>query len=282
LIIDPASQAQIFATANGNSGGTLFAINETQFNNGAFGVFRSTPGAFPDGINAGYGNVGTRFVEGIDITAIYNLPTDRFGAFTFTLGYNHFFYYRVDANLGDGPTNFLGGFYRALPLVPGAVPYNKGFLRTEWDFHGFYLGATVNFVGDYHNDGTFIAGGLIPTGSNFQVNNSNSNPQYFYSRNSGSYVTLDLQVSYSFKPPKAVDPVYAKDAKGVRTQVAASRAVTGSVWQKLLWGTTIRAGVNNVFDKYPPFDAAAFNDGYDTSTYSIRNRFWYVGINKKF
>ena len=26
----------------------------------------------------------------------------------------------------------------------------------------------------------------------------------------------------------------------------------------------------------------AFNDNYDTSLYSIRNRYYYVGINKKF
>ena len=114
------------------------------------------------------------------------------------------------------------------------------------------------------------------------MNTDLANPSYFYNRHSGAYVTLDMQASYSFKKPTSVTPAYATDAKGVRQQVAATSAVTGNFWQKLLWGTTIRAGVNNVFDRYPPYDPAAFNDSYDTSTYSIRNRFWYVGINKKF
>lgn len=280
LIIGPGAQAQILLTANGQSNGTLFAITQNQATQGVFGVFRQ-PGAvgdarFPDQINAGYGNTGKRFVEGIDMTAIYNLPTNRFGTFTFTVGYNHFFYYNEDAGVGMGPTRFLGGNFQSIPLVPGAIPYNKGFFRTEWDYRNFYFGATVNYVGDYLNDGGFLA-----NQQNFQVNTDNANPIYFYHRSSGAYVTLDLQVSYAFKKPKSVEPTYAKDGKGVRTQVAAA-APSGNFWQKLLWGTTIRAGVNNVFDRYPPYDAAAFNDNYDTSTYSIRNRFWYVGMNKKF
>ena len=283
LVIGPAAQAQVFATLNGRGGGgplAPFSINQAQATAGVFGVFRTTtigPNAFPDQINAGFGNTGSRFVEGIDMTAIYEWATSSFGKFTFTLGYNHFFYYNVDTGTGFGPTRFAGGNFASLPLVPGAIPYNKGFFRTEWDYRGFYFGATINYVGDYLNDGGFLA-----NGTNFQVNTDTANPSYFYHRSSGAYVTLDLQVSYSFKAPKAVDPVYAKDAKGVRTQVSSTAAVSGSFFQKLLWGTTLRAGVNNVFDRYPPYDAAAFNDNYDTSTYSIRNRFWYIGINKKF
>ena len=160
---------------------------------------------------------------------------------------------------------------------PGAIPYNQGIFRTEWDYRGFFFGATVNYVGDCLNDGGFLA-----NGANFQVNTDIASQAYFYSRRSSVDVTVDLQVSYAFRRPKSVDPVYAADAKGVRTQGAASSSAAGNVWQKMLWGTTIRAGVNHGFDKYPPYDPAAFNDNYDTSTYSLRNRFWYVGINKKF
>ena len=55
-----------------------------------------------------------------------------------------------------------------------------------------------------------------------------------------------------------------------------------TIWQRMLWGTTLRIGVNNAFDRNPPSVLGAFNDNYDTSLYSIRNRYWYVGINKKF
>jgi outer membrane receptor protein involved in Fe transport len=41
-------------------------------------------------------------------------------------------------------------------------------------------------------------------------------------------------------------------------------------------------GVNNAFDRQPPSVLGAFNDNYDTSNYSIRNRYYYVSLNKKF
>ena len=59
-------------------------------------------------------------------------------------------------------------------------------------------------------------------------------------------------------------------------------ADNSTIWQRMLWGTTLRVGVNNAFDRNPPSVLGAFNDNYDTSLYSIRNRYWYVGINKKF
>ncbi len=284
VIITPPSQAQVLATINGRAGGgpnAPFSITQQQADAGVFGVYR-VPGAvgdarFPAQINAGYGNAGSRFVEGMELTAVQNLPTKAFGTFTLTLGYNHFFYFNVDVGAGFGPTRFAGGNFASLPLTPGAVPFNKGYFRAEWTYQNFYFGATVNYVGDYLNDGAFLA-----NGANFQVNSSVSNPSYFYHRYSGAYTTLDLQVSYSFKPPKSAVPPTSSAAKEVRTQVAANGAISGNFWQKLLWGTTIRIGVNNLFDRSPPFDAGTFNDNYDTSTYSIRNRFLYVGINKKF
>ena len=50
----------------------------------------------------------------------------------------------------------------------------------------------------------------------------------------------------------------------------------------MLWGTKVTAGVVNAFDRNPPTVLAAFNDNYDTSLYSIRNRFWYIALSKKF
>ena len=234
-------------------------------------MFRDDTGAI-DQINAGFGNSGKRYVQGIDIVANYELPFDRFGKFNFTLGYNHFFTYKIDVGAGGGNTNFLGKNLVSLPLAPGAVPYNKGFFRAEWEWRGFDFVANLNYVGDYQDDPSFIAG-------NTQVGGTTANPVFFYNRKSREYVTLDLQLSYEFKRPAAA-PGYAKDAKGARTQVAADSS--GSFFQRLLWGTKIRVGVNNIADTPPPFDAGAFNDNYDTNTYSIRNRYYYVGINKKF
>jgi iron complex outermembrane receptor protein len=55
-----------------------------------------------------------------------------------------------------------------------------------------------------------------------------------------------------------------------------------SIWQRMLWNTKITLGVNNAFDRYPPTVLGALNDNYDTSNYSIRNRYYYVSPTKKF
>ena len=46
--------------------------------------------------------------------------------------------------------------------------------------------------------------------------------------------------------------------------------------------TTLTVGMNNVFDRNPPFVAGAFENGYDESTSSIQGRFWYVSVKKRF
>lgn len=37
-------------------------------------------------------------------------------------------------------------------------------------------------------------------------------------------------------------------------------------------------GINNIFNKPPPFSAAAFNDNYDARTYDIKGQFWYARV----
>ena len=98
-----------------------------------------------------------------------------------------------------------------------------------------------------------------------------------------SYITLDMQLSYEFvKPDIEAPPVYAKDSKSKNVAPTLTDSSGGSIWQRLLWGTTLTVGVNNVFDRNPPSVLAAPNDNYDTSLYSIRNRYYYVAVSKKF
>lgn len=78
-------------------------------------------------------------------------------------------------------------------------------------------------------------------------------PNFQFHRRITSYITLDSQLSYEFKKPamEAAAGGYSKDAK-------------------------------DVFDRNPPTVIGAFNDNYDTSLYSIRNCYYYLGFNKKF
>jgi outer membrane receptor protein involved in Fe transport len=46
--------------------------------------------------------------------------------------------------------------------------------------------------------------------------------------------------------------------------------------------TAISLGIQNVFDEDPPFVAGASENGYDESLATIKGRFWYVQVKKKF
>ncbi len=272
LILNPAQAAQLFTTLNARSG--AFAIGLNDFTTP--GVARLNDGSnLIDHANAPFSNSGKRLVEGIDLVTNYQYPTANWGNFSWTLGWNHFFRWKAEAVTGLGTTNFRGADFGSLPLAPGALPNNKGYLTTDWTYRNLNVVATINYVDGYNNDGSFlVANAGLPIGGTV------ANPSYVFNRRSREYITLDLQASYEFKKPARAAPVTSKDGKGVRTEVAQTNG--GSFWQRLLWGSRIKVGVNNVFDTPPPFDPAAFNDNYDTSTYSIRNRYYYIGLNKKF
>jgi iron complex outermembrane receptor protein len=222
-------------------------------------------------INSATGNAGKRNVEGVDATAVYEIPTERWGKFTFSGGYNHFFVWK--AQPGTGPFNsFLGNYNNGtLPLAPGAIPWNKAFLRGEWEWRHFDLIATGNYVGDFRDDPNFSANAASVGGPDFRGR----------SREVDSYITLDLQLSYEFVKPPTEPAPYVKESKDSKN-APVTEAATASIWQRMLWGTKLTVGVNDVFDRYPPSVLGAFNDNYDTSLYSIRNRYWYVSLTKRF
>jgi len=41
-------------------------------------------------------------------------------------------------------------------------------------------------------------------------------------------------------------------------------------------------GIQNVLDEDPPFAAGSFENGYDESLATIKGRFWYVQVKKRF
>ena len=55
-----------------------------------------------------------------------------------------------------------------------------------------------------------------------------------------------------------------------------------SNWKWWLNNTTISLGMQNVFDSDPPFVAGAFENGYDESLATIKGRFWYAQLKKRF
>lgn len=241
-------------------------------------------------IDSAAGNAGRRNVQGLDMSAVYQLQTQNLGTFTVSGGLNHFFTYKVEALPrvagGTGFTNFLGNYNSSLPLTPGAVPFNKAFLRGEWEFKGLDFVATGNYIGDFEDDPNFILGNDLVVGNP----GTDANPNFQLHRRVTSYITLDMQLSYTFPRPVPVEAApemgYSKDAKdgkAMAQQTSVSSADTSaSIFQRLLWDTKLTVGVNNAFDRQPPTVLGAFNDNYDTSLYSIRNRYYYVSLTKKF
>jgi len=276
LILGSADFAQVMLTANGVSGDTAFVDPDGCIANGggpALGVTRDAPGGSVDCIDSHSVNAGKRLVEGLDVTAVYEIPTERWGKFTLSGGYNHFFIWKAEPFAGQGTHNFLGDYNNGtFPLAPGGIPFNKAFLRGEWEWRHLDFVATGNYVGDYEDDPSFILGNEL-------TNAGSATPEFVLHRRVTSYITLDMQLSYEFvKPTAAPEPTYSKDSKNTM----ATEAVTASIWQRMLWGTRLTVGVNNAFDRSPPIVLGAFNDNYDTSNYSIRNRYWYVSLSKKF
>lgn len=223
-------------------------------------------------------NAGKRLVNGMDITATYQIPTTNWGTFTLSAGYNYFFTWKAEPIANAGTRSFLGDYNNGtLPLAPGALPYHKGYLRGEHEWKHFYFGATVNYISSFNDDSFFLLAAN-------QTGGTDTNPQFDLYRRVTDYITLDMQLRYEFvKPPMepmATGKDFSKDGKSMAPAVAGVE--TAPFWKRMMWGTTLRVGVNNAFDRRPPSVVGAFNDNYDTSLYSIRNRYWYVGINKKF
>jgi iron complex outermembrane receptor protein len=277
LILSSASRAQILlsqgfvdpdiALGNVDASGNGCGLGLPGLGGPAEGISRDAGGALQC-VDALASNGGKRHVTGLDLTAVYELPTERWGKFTFSGGYNHFFTWKAQPGQGQPFNSFLGNYNNGtLPLAPGAIPWNKGFLRGEWEWHHFDFVATGNYVGDFRDDPSFYrAFATLYPGEQ---------------RNVPSYITLDMQLSYEWVKPPTEPAPYVKESKDSKS-APVTEAATASIWQRMLWGTKLTVGVNDVFDRYPPSVLGAFNDNYDTSLYSIRNRYWYVSLTKKF
>jgi outer membrane receptor protein involved in Fe transport len=53
-------------------------------------------------------------------------------------------------------------------------------------------------------------------------------------------------------------------------------------WRGWLNNTTLTLGMQNVFDFDPPFVVGAFGNNFDTSLATIKGRFWYAQVKKRF
>ena len=108
------------------------------------------------------------------------------------------------------------------------------------------------------------------------------------------WTTLDLIASYTFHLPAlapAQVPGLVKDGgKSVKMTDGKEKEVFPvstaeygcSNWKWWLNNITITLGMQNVLDEDPPFVAGSGENGYDESLATIKGRFWYVQLKKRF
>jgi outer membrane receptor protein involved in Fe transport len=152
---------------------------------------------------------------------------------------------------------------------------------------GLDIGAVVHYTGQYEDDNLSLTGSRKP-----QM--PRSGPKPWRARKVREWITLDVIASYTFNlPPPAPAPVpgFAKDGgknikmkddKEKNVMPVSTAEYNPCGWGALLNNTTISVGMQNVFDEDPPFVAGNIENGYDESLATIKGRFWYVQLKKRF
>ena len=184
----------------------------------------------------------------------------------------------------------------------GELPWNRWNVSIFYDgpadtwLGGLDVGAVVHWIGQYEDDNIDLVGTY--DGGTPKPQTPRTDPTTgldgLHARKVAMWTTFDLILNYTFNlppPAPAEVPGFAKDGgKNVRMKdgkeknvVPVSTAEYGcSNWKWWLNNTTITLGMQNVTDEDPPFVAGAFENQYDESLTTIKGRFWYVGLKKRF
>ena len=256
-------------------------------------------------------NLSGAIFEGLDYEAIYILDSSifghgDFGRLTTTVNGTWLSRARFQAASNVKPVGIAGEFLPTGFALTSSLPWNRANFSMFYDgpadtwAAGLDVGAIVHWTGQYEDDNADF------TGAKFQTPRTNppgtfdkngvdvSGLESTVARKVSSLTTLDLVLNYTFNlppPAPAEVPGFAKDGgKNVKMKdgkeknvVPVSTAEYGCKdWKWWLNNTTVTLGMQNVFDEDPPFVAGSFENGYDESLATIKGRFWYVGLKKRF
>ncbi len=260
-------------------------------------------------------NLSGAIFEGLDYEAIYLLDSGifghgDFGRLTFTVNGTWLSRAELQVNPDTKRFGIAGEFLPRGFSLTSSLPWNRANFSLFYDgpadtwMQGLDIGAVVHWVGQYEDDNVFLTGspklnmprtgGPGPhIGANGQIiDNSAPFPQR--ARKVADWTTLDLIASYTFNlPPPAPgevpgfgkdggENVKMKDGKEKSVVPVSTAKYNSCGWRAWLNNTTISLGVQNVLDTDPPFVAASFENGYDESLATIKGRFCYVQLKKRF
>jgi iron complex outermembrane receptor protein len=242
--------------------------------------------------------------EGLDYEAIYILDSSIFGRGDFgrlTATLNGAWLSRAELQIAPSTKRF-GIAGEVIPpgfTLTGSLPWNRDNLSLFYDgpanswMQGLDVGSVVHYTGQYEDDNVSLTPNPF-TGEFAKPQTPRSGFRAWRARKVREWTTLDLIASYTFNlaPPAAGEVAgFAKDGgKNVQMKdgnekevMPLSTAEYGcSNWKWWLNNTTITLGMQNVFDLDPPFVAGAFENGYDESLATIKGRFWYAQLRKRF
>ena len=249
-------------------------------------------------------NLTGAIVEGVDYEAIYILDSSIFGhgdvgRLTFTLNATYLSRFEFQATPVSKRIGLSGEFVSG-PTFTGSLPHNRAYASVFYDgpagtwLAGFDTGATVHYTGQYEDDNQVLTSD--PTGSSepAKPQTPRSGPKPWRARKVSAWTTLDLMASYTFNlpaPAAAEVPGLAKDGgKNVKIRDGNEKNImpvstaeyNPCGWRAWLNNTTISLGMQNVFDFDPPFVAGALGNNYDNSLATIKGRFCYVQLKKRF
>jgi hypothetical protein len=247
-------------------------------------------------------NLSGAIFEGLDYEATYILDSTTFGRGDYgrlTATVNGTWLSR--GSFQPNPTTkrfgIAGSFLPPGLALTSSLPWNRANFSIFYDgsadtwMQGLDVGAVVHWTSQYEDDNVSLTGS-----TKLNEPRSGGLPAFgeVRARKVSAWTTLDLILNYTFNltaPAAAEVPGFAKDG-GKKTKmkdgnekntVPVSTAEYGcSTWQWWLNNTTVTLGMQNVFDADPPFVAGSFENGYDESIATIKGRFWYVGLKKRF
>jgi outer membrane receptor protein involved in Fe transport len=290
---------------------TVFGPNGTAVFRSA-GTNPNSPGPVDLVIDPNQNLAGAIF-EGLDYEAIYILDSSIFGRgdwgrLTTTINGTWLSRARLQVAPGTKPFGIGGQFVSTSFPLTSSLPWNRANFSMFYDgpadtwMQGLDIGAIVHWTGQYEDDNQSLTGSTKPQEPRSGPNGGQAVNGVFVgpgnevrARKVAAWTTLDLLFNYTFNlppPAPAEVPGFAKDGgKNVKSGkdgkeknvVPVSTAEYGcSNWKWWLNNTTVTLGMQNVFDTDPPFVAGSFENGYDESLATIKGRFWYVGLKKRF
>ena len=250
-------------------------------------------------------NLSGAIFEGLDYEAIYILDSSIFGhgdygRVTFTV--NGTWLSRAELQVRSDIKRFgiAGEFAPPGFTLTSSLPWNRANFSLYYDgptdtwMQGVDVGAVIHWVGQYNDDNVSLTGSPKLNMPRTGGPGDNAAPFPQRARNVAAWTTLDLIASYTFNlPPPAPAPVpgFARDGgKNVKMKDGKEKNVIPvstaeynpcglRAW---LNNTTLTLGLQNVLDADPPFVAGSFENGYDESLDTIKGRFWYVQLKKRF